>query len=432
VLASFDEFVLRGVDKKSQYHIREAIRCYEAGAYRSSIVATYVALCFDLIEKLKILAQLGDAEAKIHVVNLENLQKNHLAGDQGAIKGLLNFERSLPELFFTKFEFFGRIEYEEIQRLVSDRNKCAHPTFMHSEEPYQPSAEVARLHLRNVLVLVLTHEPRQGRAALTSICSLIQSEYFPKEVDDIRVRLQSSPLRNAREGLVRAFIDDVMFGVINKDSPYYLSTPAIKSLEVIADFHPNIAIPRMVNNANKLIQSHDKTSIQYGGIISLRSPNVANLLDESSKPTLRAFVSNPSVTSKAVTLNRALKVDWMRQYAIEQIKQLTSADLSKVIANPSPEIIDRAVELIISVRTYDQANKTVDDVIKIAALMNDSQLQKVLQAAKDGKADLQGAYGFDKLLNALANHGSIDKDRIRDLLNDFEILEPNWDEPIDD
>lgn len=431
MLASFDELVLRCADDNSRSHIREAVRCYEAGAYRSAIVAAYIALCFDLIEKLRSLAAADDGEAKTRILELEKLQANQLKGDPSAIAGLLKFERELPDLFRDKFEFFGAIEYDDILRLIIDRNRCAHPTFLHSEEPYHPSAEVARLHIRNALDLVLTQEAKQGKAALKALRGIITSDYFPKDETEVRNRLEASPLKNARDGLVRAFIDETTFGVATKASPYYAKVAAVRAAEALVAMKPGVAFPRMCANVGKLLQEAEAMAVKFGALMALRSPDVANALVDASKPALKAFVTKPSGISKASALDRALEIEWLKPYAIDEIGKLNSDDIKKARRTPATEIVERAVHIILGVKNHTDANKNVDDLLTIMRHLTEAQIRSILAAAQAGTADLKGAHGFEAILQVLAAENSIGKAALQGLLAEYQIDEPKWIDPTE-
>ena len=117
MLTTLDEAVLKCKSKDARNHIAEAVRCYESGAYRSAVVSTYVAVCFDLIEKLRALSVSGDGNAKLLLEKLDKYQNQLDSGNEQAITSLLRFERELIERFRDEFEFFGVNEFEELRRL---------------------------------------------------------------------------------------------------------------------------------------------------------------------------------------------------------------------------------------------------------------------------------------------------------------------------
>ena len=71
------------------------------------------------------------------------------------------------------------LEHRDLSRLVEDRNRCAHPSISSADELYQPSAELARYHLRNAVEYLLQHPPVQGKAALSKVMADIDGALFP-------------------------------------------------------------------------------------------------------------------------------------------------------------------------------------------------------------------------------------------------------------
>jgi hypothetical protein len=76
-LADLDELMLRCRDDRARAYIAEAVACYRGGAYRAAIVATWVAVCFDVIDKLRELALAGDKEADNVVAAIEKARQTN-------------------------------------------------------------------------------------------------------------------------------------------------------------------------------------------------------------------------------------------------------------------------------------------------------------------------------------------------------------------
>lgn len=68
-----DELIVRCRDKQARKFIKEAVACYRVGAYRSCIVATWNAVVFDFLHKLRELELLGDKEASKLLEQFEKL-----------------------------------------------------------------------------------------------------------------------------------------------------------------------------------------------------------------------------------------------------------------------------------------------------------------------------------------------------------------------
>src|SRR4028118_107983 len=68
-----DELIVLCRDKLAKKIIQEAVACYRAGAYRSCIVATWNAIVFDFLHKLRELERSGNGEATNTLQYFENI-----------------------------------------------------------------------------------------------------------------------------------------------------------------------------------------------------------------------------------------------------------------------------------------------------------------------------------------------------------------------
>lgn len=172
-LEDLDELTLRCRDVRAREYIKEAVASYRAGAFRASIVGTWIAVCFDLMEKFRELALAGDKEAEKQVQELDALRRS------GDSTRAVKFERNILELAKEKFELISPLEYIDLRRLQEDRNRCAHPSLTADEKAYSPSAELSRLHLHSAVIHLLQHPPVQGKYALDLLQNEVSSEYSP-------------------------------------------------------------------------------------------------------------------------------------------------------------------------------------------------------------------------------------------------------------
>ncbi|ENV52100.1 hypothetical protein F953_00465, partial [Acinetobacter junii CIP 107470 = MTCC 11364] len=99
----------------------------------------------------------------------------------------------------------SHVEFIDLNRLQEDRNRCAHPSMASDGEVFNPSAELARMHIRSAVEHLLQYPPAQGKYALDSLTSEVESEYFPTDVKKAVVAFESSPLNKARDSLIRNF-----------------------------------------------------------------------------------------------------------------------------------------------------------------------------------------------------------------------------------
>ncbi|NOJ99880.1 hypothetical protein HMI51_44315, partial [Corallococcus coralloides] len=115
---------------------------YRAGAFRAAIVSTWIAVCFDIMQKFHELAIAGDAAAGKEAEALERIRAN------GDVTAAMRFEKDLLNKAKSPFELVNNLEYIDLTRLYDDRNRCAHPSFVADGEAYSPPGELARLHIR--------------------------------------------------------------------------------------------------------------------------------------------------------------------------------------------------------------------------------------------------------------------------------------------
>jgi hypothetical protein len=231
-LEDLDELILRCRDDRARLYISEAVSSYRAGAFRSAIVATWIAVCFDVIEKFRELALAGDKAAELQVQELDATRR---AGD---LTRALKFERELLEVAKVKFELISHLEHIDLERLQADRNRCAHPSLTLDDEAYTPSAELARLHIHSAVTHLLQHPPVQGKFALDRLIQEVESEYFPSTTKDARVAFASGPLRRPRDSLVRNLVLVFSKSVL-KDKPEYKRRMRLTAaLHAIQELHP--------------------------------------------------------------------------------------------------------------------------------------------------------------------------------------------------
>lgn len=406
MILGFEEMIARCVDDEAKFHIREAVRCYESGAYRAAIVSTHISVCFDLIAKLRNLASGGDPVATMMVTRLDGLQQQLGSGNQSAIKGLLEIERNLLEDFRDKFDFFGSQEFEELSRLRADRNRCAHPSFSHDSLPYAPPAELARLHLRSALSYVLSQPPKQGKAALTSLRATVLSPYFPSTTAEAVVRLRGSEIGSARDPLIRAFVDDLAFGWPDPAHAYNNNLGVLVALEATVELHRPIAVPRLIAAIEKLARSETAAAVRFAGAMALRISEAGEQVDDTTKAVLRIWLVGEDAVNKGRAVKRALQIQWWHDSAVDALATLTPDQLS-LVADPPTEMVSKAAQLYTTATNWDEANTLASKLANpFADRFSAADINLIFNASNNG-ADLRGSRGFREFVGLLYDKNAI-------------------------
>lgn len=184
----------------SRVQFREATRAYSAGAHRAATILLWTAVMQDLTDKLRVLADAGDAAASTAISTVD------IARTARDVRAMQNFESGLLDRARDEFEFLTAREAEELRRLGDDRNLCAHPSFhSDSEEPFQISAEQVRAYCRLVVEAVLSQPPIVGKALVERFIADTKSDSWPDEA--LTDFLRSRYFDRARSGIMRNLIE---------------------------------------------------------------------------------------------------------------------------------------------------------------------------------------------------------------------------------
>lgn len=215
-LYDLDELILKCHGPSAKDYIDEAVAAYKAGAYRSCIITTWIAVYFDLVDKLRVHARSGVPTATEWIANFEENVKSFNPGDPRSSRKLLNMESEiLTKASDPEIGILTTIECEDLKRLREDRHRCAHPTYLNEVDKFSPTAERARNHIRIAIDAVLTKNPVPGSLMASRVLSHCRSAYFPAETSEaeseIRTELgsdlSSTILGPALDGLFEDLFD---------------------------------------------------------------------------------------------------------------------------------------------------------------------------------------------------------------------------------
>ena len=93
-----DELILLCRNENAKSFIQEAVQCYKGGAFRQAIVATWIAVIYDIINKFQELELTGDANAAKYLEQYEKIKK------VGDLRGSLDFENNILKVAKEEFE----------------------------------------------------------------------------------------------------------------------------------------------------------------------------------------------------------------------------------------------------------------------------------------------------------------------------------------
>lgn len=353
-LVDLDELVLRCRDVYARRYIQEAVACYRAGAHRACIVSTWNAVVFDYLHKLRELELTGDAEARKQLERFERIR----AGGEAELKAALDFERELLKTAAERFELFTPLEREDLARLQSDRNRCAHPSMQSIEDPYQPPAELARLHIRNAVEIMLQREPVQGKAAFDRICAEVASAYFPTSKEKAREQFQAGPLTRARASLVRSLFVGLTKETLNGDRLRPELQRLTSAIGAIVEMHRPVCETLLGDELPSLGRE-----VPDGGLWRLvlyfhAVPGSWDAVGEAVRSKVASFIDNVKGDDLPWALGSALRVPDLRERARQRLGDLSVDGIVQLLGDGLvDDVAERAISVFGSSSGFRQAEQ---------------------------------------------------------------------------
>lgn len=380
-LVDLDELALRCRDQQARQYIQEAVACYKAGAFRSCIVSTWNAVVFDFLHKLRELDLAGDKNAQTKLKEFDRIR----AGGESMLKNALDFEREVLNVAARDFELLTPLEKLDLERLRMDRSRCAHPSMQSPDDPYQPTAELARGHLRNAVEIMLEREPVQGKSALDRILAEIESPYFPTLVEDAKAHFCAGPLKRARKALIRAIVIVLVKGAL-KDVPIGDHLVRVRSaLAAVIELHRAVAEEVIRVDSPGIVASVDDHMLWRIAVLAAKIPLTWEVLGAAVRGKVCAFVANAEEENGGLlrAIVCAMKVPDLKSVALARVDALSYASFAKLVSASLPEWADRAIREYEQAGSFRIAERVGEElVLPLAAQMSAIQVRRVLHAVQ--------------------------------------------------
>ncbi|MDP3799741.1 MAG: hypothetical protein Q8R06_21785 [Polaromonas sp.] len=395
MLADLDELILKCPDPRSRAYIKEATACYKNGAYRSAVVSTWIAIAFDLIDKIRFLAGAGDAEAK---KNIEHFDKISAAGD---IAAALKFEKDLLDLAKDKLELISHAEYLDLKRIGEDRNRCAHPSHTLGNAIFEPPAELARLHIFNAITFVLMQQPAQGKAALERLSKDLESSGFPSKRGEMRIYLEAGPLSKPRRSLLRNFVVILLKAALDVQKDYKFRQRARDVLDCVIEMHPLHATADLADELNTVVAAADDAKLVECVREVAAREKYWDLLNQQQKIRLLSVVGN--LPDDEVDLTELL-MDTPLASAANAF--LMSVNVDAIVGgfwfgNVPQVAIDRVLQRYLVSKNWATANKLGKFLRENHTSLSSRQMEVVVKAVVEN-GEVKDSIELPKLLKALA------------------------------
>jgi hypothetical protein len=418
-LGDLEELVLSCRNEDGRGYIAEAVACYKAGAYRACIVSAWIAVVYDLLAKIRELALSGDQAAQVIVDDLSKWQPGISSGDMSAIKSSLDLERTIVNVANDQFGFFEGMQLIDLERLHADRNRCAHPTYQGTEQPYAPSAELARAHLVHAVRHVLSQAPVQGKAAAAQIIRIVESSFFPTDVDKAKVQFKSAGLDRARESLIRAIVDQLVFGYLEGMPPLKGRPQTACAVRAIAEMYPEICEPRIRRALNSICRRVADTELVFFIGLQKSYSQMWSLLETDNRTRLSEVVRQCTDDIAQHAIPICVEISELQDVCRERLSRLGYKELGFTAQQSKhPIIVKAAVDLYCSSKSWDRANANYHALEPLLSVLTEAEIRRILTARTNEGADLPGAHSFSGFCRFIYENEMIPRAEIVTSLND--------------
>lgn len=418
-LADIEVLAMRCRSEQSKGYVAEAIQCYRVSAYRAAIVSTWIAVVFDLIDKIREVAVSGDATAKSLEARYETYIAQIEQNNSSGIKSALEFEREILEICRDKLQFFDPQQFVDLIRLREDRHRCAHPSFQRVGIPYQPSAEQARLHIRNAVVHVLAQLPVQGKAALAELKALVSSAYFPTDSRKAFAQLQNSGLKNGTDALIRGFIDQLVFGFIADGDSLFYKTQVYAAINATFELYPGLVEDRLRKQLNKVIRDVPDNYFSGACALAVYVGPAWMVLEQTSKDKVIRFIEAGPAAEVLHHLEALSGFDELRAAVELRVSNLSFEELAEAISFHGLRLAakERALQLLSQVGSWDRANEVFSKVVlPLFGCLTVQDIERIIRMPSETGADLPGAHSYGLFIDNVRKAACLDNATLNALL----------------
>lgn len=399
-LTDLDELLEQVRSTYSREYLSEAITTYRAGAYRAAVAITWVAVCIDIMEKIRELSAEGDRAAK----ELEETL-NKLSSDD--TKAMQAFEGSLLIDAKEKLNIISAVEQKQLQRIKEDRNLCVHPTFQQEGQHVAISAEVARAHIVTACTYLLIMAPIKGKELIEKILTRIKETSFPSDTEKVFSILSSDHyLGRTQDSVFRNLCIVILKSIFLPDMapppPHYVERYAA-TLNVIERLRPKIFQDTLKEKLNKMVLDCKETNLNHMFLLLKKSPKIWTFLHQASQTRILELITRFSVED--VIVSALLDLENIRQISVgiqDLINKQSPQELLKIAKHKPHPIFKRIViDKFREAGSFDSAASFGNKfILPHAQYFNDVDLKDIFNSLLQNN-HISDAWGMDDILTTL-------------------------------
>lgn len=411
-----DELVNRCRNEQAKQHIAEAVACYKVGAFRSCIVATWLAIVFDYIHKLRELDDLGDLKANVRVSELDIIQRGN------DLSASLDFENELLNVARNDFELISLVQQNELNDLHKTRHRCAHPSMNVDGETYQPTPALTLHCIQIAIEYLLRHPPVQGKAALERLTREVNSINFPDTQDSVIAHFELSPLSKARESLIRNFVICLLKTVVKGQLDSDNENRHTLAFNAVWRKYPSITEKVLKDKLNELMISLNDEEFEIV-IKRLRGiDDYGKFIKEDVRELRRNCLNRMYPKDPTSVILIGLKDERLRRIIVKNLKKVGVQQLLNLVkTEPHPEFVPRAVELYVQSSSWKSANKLGTElIIPLAKYLTEEYIETIIKGISENK-EVEGSFKAKDVLICIQSTNIISEEKFNSLIKKYSL-----------
>lgn len=355
-LADLQSLLLDIFDANVRAYAEEAVNSYFAEAYRAAIVSIWIAVVYDLYQKIRYLAQqYNDRAAKECIEKIDEI-RNHEDKKQVAA-----WERTILKKAYEEIHMITETEYNHLNRIQEDRHRCAHPVLDSEGFLFQPSPELTRTHIRTAIETLLSKPAIMGKAAIDALVRDVEkSSYFPQDFEGVKIFLNDRHLKHSDkyiENLLIFSLKKILFLPKEEDSQLDQDSIIESYLQVFRAINEECSeiLPSLeYQKITELMDSAEEE--RFGYIPDLlyddKSRFLRECLSDSLRMKLKTFITQSGEYDKGYVLILLIFLKFLDlEASVEEYKTLDS--------NQKKIFLDKSNELDIFKESTDLRNEII-------------------------------------------------------------------------
>lgn len=350
-LTDMDELLQRIPNKDIINYMEEALKCYNAGAYRGCIVMSYIALFDDLVRKLSEMRQVNNKAREIHdeVVRRQNSQdvfENYLLEQLASNKIISELDASMADIIRVR------------------RNKAAHAS------GHSPSAEEARFVYHEVISIFLSKKTFSSKVLADEILARAENNnFFPSGIiDDIKgvVEHETKMLHSdAYPYFITKLLDGIKAptGTFSQNVSFFIAGLTALDKETSNKILVSKLFEKKLDDETYASQCISCISVNPKLLDMLSSTALDRLrkrITENTETTPNtSSINSPASLFENIYLKNRAKIEVLRSETLDFLKKHSYLSISPLIAQASDSIWPEYVNMLISKAgssNFDNAN----------------------------------------------------------------------------